>query len=274
MHGLARVLLVFVGSVLLCAAVISAQTSPAFEAASVKPNKSGERGSRLGMSPNGRMTATNASLKQLITNAYNLRDFQVTGGPDWLDVDRFDIAATAGHPILPTSGGPPQELFQMVKALLADRFKLVAHAETKDLPVYHLILARPDGKLGPRMHPAAVDCEAMMGRGATPPQTPPGEMPPCGTRFSEGRLNLRGGLMPQIVRTLAGAPGVGRLVMDKTGLAGSFDFDLEFSQDPGADAAGPSLFTALQEQLGLKLETARGPVEVLVIDSATQPGPD
>src|SRR5207302_10586142 len=93
------------GACMLTTALVFAQSpQPSFEVASVKPNKSGERGSRLGMSPNGRMTATNISLKQLITNAYNLRDFQVTGGPDWLDVDRFDIAATVGHAIVPTPG--------------------------------------------------------------------------------------------------------------------------------------------------------------------------
>ena len=80
--------------------------------------------------------------------------------------------------------------------------------------------------------------------------------------------------MPQIVRTFAGLPGVERIIVDQTGLTGSFDFDLEWTQDPSADVSGPSLFTALQEQLGLKLESARGPVDVLVIDSASQPTPD
>ena len=256
------------------APVASAQTAgPSFDVASVKPNKSGDRGSRLGMAPNGRLTVINVSLKQLITNAYNLRDFQVTGGPDWLDVDRFDIAATAGHPIQPSAGGAPQELFQMVRNLLADRFKLVAHTETKDAPIYQLVLARP-GSLGPKMHPAAVDCAALMGRGGPPPAVAAGQMPPCGTRISDGHLSGRGGDMTQMARTFASFPGVGRLVVDKTGLTGSFDIDLDWTQDPSLDAAGPSIFTALQEQLGLKLESTRGPVDVLVIDSASQPSPD
>jgi uncharacterized protein (TIGR03435 family) len=259
----------------LSASLASAQTpGPAFEVASVKPNKSGEQGSRVGMAPNGRFTATNVTLKQLITNAYNLRSFQVTGGPDWLDVDRFDISATVGHAIQPTAGGPPPELIQMFKNFLADRFKLVARTETKEGPIYQLVLARPDGKLGAKLRAAEVDCAALMARGGPPPTTAPGEMPPCGTRITNGRLNGRGGAMPQIVRTLAGLPGVERLIVDKTGLIGSFDLDLEWTQDPSIDVSGPSLFTALQEQLGLKLEPARGPTEVLVIDGAQLPSPD
>jgi uncharacterized protein (TIGR03435 family) len=273
MHMSIRSTLCF--ALVLCAAFASAQDAgPAFEVASVKPNKSGERGSRLGMSPNGRMTATNVSLKQLITNAYNLRDFQITGGPDWLDVDRFDVAATVGHAVVPTPGGPPQELFQMLKNLLADRFKLVTHTQTKDVPIYQLILARPDGRLGPKLRAAEVDCAALMARGGPPPPVPAGEMPPCGTRFSNGHLNVRGGTFAQVGRTFASVPGVERLVVDKTGLVGSFDFDLDFTQDPGADATAPSFFTALQEQLGLKLESTRGPVDVLVIDRAEQPSLD
>jgi uncharacterized protein (TIGR03435 family) len=260
----------------LSGSVASAQTlEPAFEVASVKPNKTGEQNSRLGMSPNGRFMATNVTLKQLITNAYNLRGFQVTGGPDWLDVDHFDISATVGHAIQPNPNGPPPELIQMVKNLLADRFKLVVHPETKDGAIYQLLLARPDGKLGPKLRAAEVDCEALMARGGPPP-TPasPGEMPPCSTRIGNGRLNTKGGTMPRIVRTFAGLPGVERIIVDKTGLTGSFDFDLDWAQDPSADASGPSLFTAMQEQLGLRLESARGPVEVLVVDGAQPPSPD
>jgi uncharacterized protein (TIGR03435 family) len=256
-------------------AVVSAQIAgPAFDVASVKPNKTGDQNSRVGMSPNGRFMATNITLKQLITNAYNLRGFQVTGGPDWLDVDRFDISATVGHAIQPGPAGLPPELIQMVKNLLADRFKLRAHPETKDGAIYQLLLARPDGRLGPKLRPAELDCSALMARGGPPPTAAPGEMPPCSTRITNGRLTGRGGPIDRIVRTFAGLQGVERIIVDKTGLTGSFDVDLEWTQDPSVDATGPSLFTALQEQLGLKLEPARGPVEVLVIESAAQPSPD
>jgi uncharacterized protein (TIGR03435 family) len=260
----------------LCASVLSAQSAgPTFEVASVKPNKTGEQNSRLGMSPNGRFMATNVTLKQLITNAYNLRGFQVTGGPDWLDVDHFDISATVGHVIQPSPNGPPPELIQMAKNLLADRFKLVVHPETKEGAIYQLVLARPDGKLGPKLRAAAIDCEALMARGGpSPTSAAPGEMPPCSTRIGNGRLTTRGGIMPRIVRTFAGLPGVERIIVDKTDLTGSFDLDLDWTEDPSANASGPSLFTALQEQLGLKLESARGPVEVLVIDHAEPPTPD
>jgi uncharacterized protein (TIGR03435 family) len=259
----------------LCASELSAQVAGlSFDVASVKPNNSGDRGSRLGMSPNGRMTATNVSLKQLILNAYNLRDFQLTGGPAWLDVDRFDISATAGHAIQPGAGGAPQELFDMVKNLLADRFKLLAHTETRDAPIYRLVLARPDGKLGPKMRASDVDCAALASRGAMPAPPAPGQMGPCGTRFSDGHLAVRAGTLAQITRTFAGLPGVARIVVDSTGLTGSFDIDLDWAQDPSADAAGPSIFTAVQEQVGLKLESSRGPVDVLVIDHAEPPTPD
>ena len=276
MNNTAKLVLCLVLSALaMCPSGVSAQIAgPSFEVASVKPNNSGERGSRLGMSPNGRMTATNVSLKQLILNAYNLRDFQVTGGPNWLDVDRFDISATVGHAIQPTPGGPPQELFEMVKNLLADRFKLLAHTETKDVPIYRLLLARADGKLGPKMRAAEVDCEALMRSGATPPPPAPGQMGACGTRISDGHLNGRGGNLAQMARTFASLSGVGRIVVDNTGLTGAFDIDLDWAQDPSADAAGPSIFTALQEQLGLKLESSRGPVDVLVIDRVEPPTPD
>ena len=246
-----------------------------FEVNSVKPNKTGDQNSRLGMNPqNGRFMATNVTVKQLITNAYNLRSFQVTGGPSWLDTDRFDLMATVGHEIKPTATGPPPEVIQMVKNLLADRFKLVAHTETREMPVYNLVLARSDGKLGPKMRPAEVDCAALMARGGPPPTTPPGQMPPCSTRISGGTLTGRGGAIAQIARTFAGLPSIGRLVVDKTGLTGSFDIDLEWTENPSADTAGPSMFTALQEQLGLKLESARGPMEVLAIDGAEQPTAD
>ena len=119
-----------------------------FEVTSVKPNKTGDQGSRVGMSPNGRFQATNVTLKQMITNASNLRSFPVVGGPAWLESDRFDIAATVGHEIKPTPAGPPAELIQMVKNLLADRFKLIVHTETRDVPIYNLMFARPDARLG------------------------------------------------------------------------------------------------------------------------------
>ncbi len=209
-----------------------------------------------------------------------LQDAQLVGGPTWLTSDRFDIVATvAGNP-------PPEQIPLMLRALLADRFKLVIHTERRELPIYALVLARRDGKLGARISPATFDCLAARGRATGAPPTPPAPSGrvPCGLRFRPGNVVGEGISLAQLADRLA--PFVNRVVIDQTGLAGNFDLDLEWTPDqwkpqlaevpqqPQSIPNGPSLFTALQEQLGLKLEPTRGPVDVLVIDSVSQPTPD
>ena len=249
-----------------------------FDVASVKPNKSGDQSSRVGMSPNGRFTATNVTLKQLVTNAYNLRSFQIIGGPNWFEADRFDIVATAGHEITPTAAGPPAELIAMVRNLIADRFRLVAHAETKEMPIFTMVLARLDRTLGSQLVASSFDCETAARAGAPPPSGPATAasqgrpIGPCSQRIGSGMLAARTVTMERLAQSLSGV--MDRLVIDKTGLAGSFDVDLIWTPDPKGDTSGPSIFTALQEQLGLKLESARGPMEVLVIDGAERPAAD
>lgn len=282
---------------LLCAARLMAQAPAtdtaklAFDVASVKPNKSGDMRVSLGIQPGGRFTATNVSLRALIRSAYQLQDFQLVGGPDWIASERFDIIAKAmgDVPSRPPWGQPGPMQF-MLQTLLEERFKLSMHRERRELPVYELVLARTDGKLGPQLRVSTVDCAAMAaarGRGGAPPPGPPspGERP-CGIRMMGGRLAGGGFPLSQLATTLS--QFVQRVVLDRTGLTGSFDFDLTFTPDqlpqgpppPGApplppiDPNGPSIFTALQEQLGLKLESTRGPVEVLVIDRVEQPTPD
>jgi uncharacterized protein (TIGR03435 family) len=282
---------------LVAAAAITAQTpqsqEPTFEVASVKANKTGAPGGSFVMPP-GRFTATNLPLKVLITNAYQLSFFQVVGGPDWISTDRFDVAAKA------PDGAPPDQTRAMVRTLLKDRFKLVLHMETRDTPIYALVKARADDRLGPGLKPSTLDCgpiraqravttaEAARARGGrvpVPPPPGPNEPVVCGMRVG-GRggatLTYRAGNIT--MTALAGAlrTYVGREVVDRTGLSGEYDFDLKFSAPPTAgqpdtgipvapldDAA--SIFTALQEQLGLKLESTRGPVELMVIDSAEKP---
>jgi len=272
-------------------------TAPAFEVASVKPNSSGDGRVMMQNQP-GRFIATNITLRMLIRNAYQLQDFQISGGPGWLASDHFDINAKVPDEFRamapPQPGAGPGPLQLMMRALLADRFKLVAHTETKEAPIYALILARSDGKLGPGLRKSEVDCAALFaarGRGgAMPPPGPPqpGERQPCGMRIGPGNLMGGGALMPQFANTLG--MFAGRIVLDRTGLAGSWDVDLTWTPDqmpqrpPGApadqpvqfngvtiDPNGPSLFTAVQEQLGLKLDSQRGPVEMLVIDRAEKP---
>jgi uncharacterized protein (TIGR03435 family) len=189
----------------------------------------------------------------------------------------------------------------MLRALLADRFKLATHSDTRDLPIYALVLARADGKFGPQLQKAIVECNAgpraggnaVRGPGPNgpaqgpPPGSPQGGPPQadgrvsCGIRVGPGSMSVGGSPMSQFASSLA--MWVGRVVVDKTGLSGAYDFNLTWTPDqmpqrpPGApdapaiDPNGPSIFTAVQEQLGLKLDSQRGPVSVLVIDHAEHP---
>jgi uncharacterized protein (TIGR03435 family) len=186
----------------------------------------------------------------MIRNAYDLQDFQITGGPGWVDSDRFDIIAKVeGAPGLP-------ERRLMMQALLAERFNFSAHHETRDMAVYDLVLARPDGKLGAGLR--HVDCAIVK---------------TCGnTNVTNSVLKASGRTLADFAQTLSAI--VARIVIEKTSLDGAFDFDLAWSRDQATDTSQPSLFTALQEQLGLKLEPSRGPVDVLVIDRVEPPTPD
>jgi uncharacterized protein (TIGR03435 family) len=270
---------------------LSAQQPPQFDVASVKPNKSADNRVMIGMQPGGRFTATNVSARQLITNAYRVQPFQIVGGPSWIETDRFDIAAKGAGDV------PPDQMQAMLRGLLAERFGLVAHSESRDMPIYALTLARPDGKLGPKMKESTIDCQALMGRGrgaapgppAPPPPTAAGGPPPCGMRIGPGSLSSGGMAIAQLTQSLG--PMSGRVVQDRTGLTGSYDFELSWTPDasigggggplggggaapPPSSDGGASLFTAIQEQLGLKLESTRGPVDVVVIDKISQPTPD
>ncbi len=267
--------------------------SPTFEVASVKANKSGEGFIRFGLMPGGRFNAINAPVRELIRFAYNLQNFQIEGGPSWINSDRFDVTAKAEGDVPPTAPGTTGPIQLMMRALLAERFKLVVHNETKEVPIYALVLARPDGKLGPKIEVSTVDCAALFAarRGGGPPPAPPvpGERPPCGLFMGMGSIAGGNSTMTQLAQVLG--PRVNRIVVDKTGLKGQYGFNLDFTPDqmpnmppgalpPGAiplppvDPNGPSLFTALQEQLGLKLDSQRGPVETLVIDKIEQPTED
>jgi len=272
-----------------------ADSSLAFEVASIKLNNSGDNRVGLGAAPNSdRFNATNVTLRLLIRQAYQIQDFQMDGGPKWLDTERYDIVAKAPAPILtlvqgrpPAGPGAPGPLQFMLRALLADRFKLAVHNETKEQSVYALVKARSDGKLGSRLTPSTTDCAALFrgGRGAPPPPVP-GERPPCGMMLAPNRM--LGGAMSMAQLAQALSPRVNRVVLDRTGLTGAFVLDLEFTPDqPGPGGAlqpgggpqtapsdGPSIYTAIQEQLGLKLDSQRGPVDVLVIDHAEQPTTD
>jgi uncharacterized protein (TIGR03435 family) len=148
-----------------------------FEAASVKPNTSGVQGSSIRRFPGGRLTATNFPLRALITFAYQLQPFQLVGDPGWIRNENFDIVAKMeGDPPPVPPGSGPDALMLAMRTLLADRFKLTVHPETREMDIYALVVSRPDGKLGPALKPTTQDCAAMMAaaRGGPPPGPPPG----------------------------------------------------------------------------------------------------
>jgi uncharacterized protein (TIGR03435 family) len=225
-----------------------------FEVATIKPNNSGSRNGGTTMPAIGRFQGTNVTLHELVARAYGIRDFQIVGGPDWINDDRFDVAGK------PPESAPPQSQAAMLRELLAQRFKLAVHKETREQPVYSLVIARPDGKLGPAM--SLVDCAQK----------------PCdSTRTSETSSGGTVTAMGMTMEALAvwASSRTDRVVIDRTGLTGNFDFQLKYTPARlSTTGDSPSIFTALQEQLGLKLESARGPVEFLVIDRAERPTPD
>lgn len=292
--GMRRLIVVFL-SVLAAVPAAHApepQVPVAFEAASVKPNTSGESDTSMRPQPSGRFTATNAPLRLLITYAYQLQPFQLQGAPGWLQSDRFDVVATLGSepPAVPVGSDQPTRMMLALRTLLADRFKLTVHWETQDLPIYSLVLRRPDGKLGPNIRPAAVDCTAMAAASATAAKegrtltvnTP--DRVACGMRNSAGRFQFGGNPLSMFALGLANQ--LGRTVVDRTGLTGNWDFEFTFTPErirqqalagnapPDVDPNGPSIFTAIQEQLGLKLESTTGSVRVLVIDRVERPTAD
>jgi bla regulator protein blaR1 len=268
-------------------------TDDAFEVASVKANKSGQPFVQIGMAPGGRFTATNVPLRQLILMAYQLQPFQIEGAPDWITTERFDVIAKGSGPLAPRAPGLPGPLQAMMQSLLADRFKLVAHIEKKEMPIYALMVAHSDGRLGAQLKASSIDCAAINAgrRGGPPPGGPPdftGAAPQCGMMVRPGGVKAGGVPINQILQLLS--QNVQRIVVDRTGLAGNYDIDLTWTPEqipqgrgdppPGApalppiDPNGPSLFTALQEQLGLRLESTRGPVDVLVVEKVERPTED
>ncbi|HVL90226.1 MAG TPA: TIGR03435 family protein [Actinomycetota bacterium] len=252
---------------------VSAQT-PAFEAASVKPNASGAA-AQSGRMANGSVTMTNMRVRALIVTAYGSRPERIAGAPSWIDEARYDITAKA------PAGTPDNQLPLMLRTLLTDRFKLVARTEMREQPVYALVMVRPGGTPGPSLRPST-ECESGgAGSGIGGPPLPAGKRA-CGViSGSDGKAAyIIGGArsMELLARALQNLGLIERPVIDRTGLTGTYDFDLRFSAAPLASSAAdvplPSIFTAVQEQLGLRLEPARGPVEFLVIDSIERPTAD
>jgi uncharacterized protein (TIGR03435 family) len=287
------------------AAITAAST---FEVASIRPSNPDPNNplSQVPLvrpQPGGRVMVNNFPLRMLIAAAYEMQDFRISGGPPDLMSARFDIVAKA------TSNGvlSQKEIAPLVKNLLIERFKLKAHTEQREMQIYDLVIARSDGRLGPDIRPSKSDCskadelnaarlEAMTrGDLSGIMVTKPGEAPTCtiAPNVSGGPLNISvhgdGQEIKQLIELLT--PMTGRYIRDKTGLTGRYDFDMKLdlqallamAQAMGMNVPTPpnlpqsdgaSLMTALNEQLGLKLESVRAPVDVLVIDSVEAPAQD
>lgn len=227
-----------------------AQPAEAFEVASVKPAKTGVRGYSIRPLP-GRLSVSNATLGMLVAAAYRVYDFQISGGPKWLNADRYDIEAKAAGDTQPTDS----QLMAMFQKLLAERFNLQAHRETKEAPVYALEI----GKGGPKFQPSKESDE-----------------PPLFRVYQRRQITAARAPLSYLVEALSFV--VGRPVVDKTGLDGKYDYKLEWTPDetqvrsdesaPQAEGNVPSLASAIQEQMGLRLQSQKAPVEIIVIDRA------
>ena len=280
--------------ILGCAPTVLSQTPPrlAFEVASVRPSADPRSGVFAPMiaqvQPGGVWRSTFATLHGMIRVLYPGHSFpgQIQG-PDWITSEFYDIEART------KATTTADEIREMARALLAERFKLVMHTETRDVPAYVLRIARRDRRLGPGLTTPAIDCDAYRAaqkRGeplpVDPTRKPYADRVPCAavmmpvfdhTRVIPGadwRLSAGGATIASIVQMLARE--LGRPVLDQTGLTQSFDIEVQFSEGlPSPDAeAGPPLKAALSDQLGLSLEDGRTQVEVLVIDHIERPTPN
>jgi uncharacterized protein (TIGR03435 family) len=252
-----------------------------FEAATIKENKSGDPRMRFDGRVQVRYAATNAPFAALLRAAFRLQGSQLAGLPEWASSVRYDIVAKAPE-------GPPtiDRQLAMLRNLFIDRFGLTFHVENREMPLYALVKARPDARLGPMFKPSSVDCLALNAaqRGGGPGRQT-GNGPTCALTLGAGRVASAGLSIPSVVSALA--PFVDRLIVDRSGLTGFYELDLRWTPEQFAgrdtpasvngiiiDPNGPGLFTAIQEQLGLKLEPVTGPVEVMVIDRLERPTED
>jgi uncharacterized protein (TIGR03435 family) len=260
--------------------------APEFEVASVKVNKSGDNQTRFNF-VGGRIDVINMQLRGVIQSAYRVPANQLLNVPGWVNGTRVDIVAKADPKY------SVQELQSMLQPLLVQRFKLKFHREMRDMDVYVMTVANKDGRLGPKLEKSETNCEELGAQprsSLTPPK--PGELPACGMVPSgPGRMVMRGFGMGPFVQIL-GLATRGRQVVDQTGLAGGYNIDLTYTpealsaaalaarggapppQAAGVDPNGPDLFTAMQEQLGLKLEGRKMPLEVMVVDTIEPPTED
>lgn len=232
-------------------ASVQAQPAPrvapqSFEVASVKPNPAGGDRRGFNTSPGGMFKATNVSLRLLISRAYGVPEAQITGGPGWMDSETYDITAKADTPLEMTR----EEARPSLQALLAERFQLRIHHETRQGPVYALVLAKGGSKFQEHAGGGSSGISSSTGSG-------------------KAAIEGRKAVMARLAEYLSDQAG--RPVIDNTGLNGEYDFRVEWATDERPNSMGPSIFTALQEQLGLKLDATKGPIDYIVVERAEKP---
>jgi uncharacterized protein (TIGR03435 family) len=248
-----------------------------FEVASIRLSDPRATRRAIDIEPSGRLHALNVPITRLITFAYGVQHFQIAGGPDWARSELFDVTAS-----LSAGGTGSQQMTSAMRILLADRFKLVVRRETRELDVYVLSIARADRRLGPTLKPARTDCspEAVAARRAaarslpssrTPAADRPGTCGIIGTG-DPTRFRSEGVTMSEFASLISGQTG--RVVVDQTELPGYWEFELIYAVRPIPGTDSPSVFTAVQEDLGLRLRPAKAPVEVLVIEQLERPTPN
>ena len=263
-----------------------------FEVASIKTNQTRTDSRGISVQP-GRLTITGLTVREIVAFAYGipnpLRFSRISGSAKWLDSDRFNITAKADGAV------STDRLRLMLRTLLADRFRMVARNTTARLPIYALTLARNDGALGPRLRRTQdIDCvRFIVDRGGELPPLPrdPKDVPTCIIRAEPGLIVARARTMLDLTKVAFPRVVEDRVVVDRTGLKGNYDVLLEWTPEPRPFASandlppglpvpppptsgGPSIFTAIQEQLGLKLQSDTGLVEVLLIDRVERPSED
>lgn len=268
-------------------ATLQAQSPETFDVSSVKRQQGNQgRGRGITVQPGGRFMAPSATLRELVAAAYGVQDNQVVGGPDWIGNDRFEVAATTNADV--TLGAARA----MLRTLLAERFRFAAHVEKRELPVYVLELARQDHRLGTQLRQAGAACTPPTGPRNVPMPPPPPPPPPVAGRVlsldgpplpcpsmvfdnvTSGHWSIRSWPIERLAQRLTGT--LGRPVVDRTGLQGAFDIDLTYGAqapavEPSAPTDIPALTTAMREQLGLRLDSTKAPIDVLVLDRVEPP---
>ncbi|HEV3196862.1 MAG TPA: TIGR03435 family protein [Bryobacteraceae bacterium] len=236
---------------LVLAAGVRGQPPQQFEVAVIRPSLAATNGgTSFNVFEGGRLRIINEPVKLLIRAAFQIQNAQIAGGPEWLESDRYDIEAKTGRP----EKIEPGQMSPLLQGLLADRFNLKFHREMRELTVYALVVEK-NQRSGPKLKASTEGAGTAMNTHGGPGKS----QQLVGTAVSMGAL--------------AGYVGnrLGRIVVDKTGLSESYDFTLEWAPDGAPETSVPSLVTALQEQLGLKLESQKSPMEVLVIDNLRRP---